>query len=62
MTQLERSQRKGLIKVKKEKQEMSLRNGENVKWIISKGKVVKGRIENQNSAESAMETEHSSRT
>ena len=62
MTQLERSQWKELMKEKRDKQEVSLRNGENVKWIISKGKVVKGRIENQNSGESAMETEHSSRT
>ena len=50
------------MKEKRDKQEVSLRNGENVKWIISKGKVVKGRIENQNSGESAMETQHSSRT
>ena len=62
MTQLERSQWRELMKEKRDKQEVSLRNGENVKWIISKGKVVKGRIENQNSGESAMETEHSSRT
>ena len=56
MTQLERSQWRELMKEKRDKQEVSLRNGENVKWIISKGKVVKGRIENQNSGESAMET------
>ena len=62
MTQLERSQWRELLKEKRDKQEVSLRNGENVKWIISKGKVVKGRIKNQNSGESAMETEHSSRT
>ena len=62
MTQLERSQWRELMKEKRDKQEVSMRNGENVKWIISKGKVVKGRIENQSSGESAMETEHSSRT
>ena len=62
MTQLERSQWRELMKEKRDKQEVSLRNGENVKWIISKGKVVKGRIENQNSGESAMETAHCSRT
>ena len=55
MTQLQRSQWKSLIKEKREKQEMSSCNGEKVKWIITKGQVVK----HPNSGEATMETEHS---
>ena len=55
MTQLQRSQWKSLIKEKREKQEMSSCNGEKVKWIITKGQVVK----HPNNGEATMETEHS---
>ena len=55
MTQLQRSQWKSLIKEKREKQEMSSCNGEKVKWIITKGQVVK----HPNNGEATMETEYS---
>ena len=40
MTPLERSQWKALIKEKKEKQVRSNENGENVRWVIYRGRVV----------------------
>ena len=55
MTQLQRSQWKSLIKEKREKEEMSSYDGEKVKWIITKGQVVK----HPNNGEATMETEHS---
>ena len=42
MTPLERIQWKSLIKERKEKQEESKTKGENVKWVIHRGKVVPG--------------------
>ena len=43
MTPLERSQWQSLVKEKREKQERAEKNGESVKWVIYRGKVVKGK-------------------
>ena len=58
MTQLQRSQWKSLIKEKREKQEMSSCNGEKVKWIITKGQVVK----HSNNGETTWKQNTASRT